>query len=102
MSSIQAQPLSALAATPVVIVEEKRVSYNMSSGWGALILWFIIIVVISWFILYSLRPAFVQGHDSNGQPNGSIDAGRVLLASVVIALIVIVIVVLIRSSCSRY
>ena len=102
MATLQAQPLSALAATPVVIIEEKPVVYNMTSGWGALVLWFIIIAVIAWFILYSLRPTWVQTKDAQGLATGNIDAGRVLLASVVIALIVVIIVFLIRSSCSRY
>ena len=103
MATISAQPLSSLAATPVVIIEEKQVSYTMTNGWGALILWFIIIAVIAWFILYSLRPTFVQTKDPvTGQPTGEIDAGRVLLASIVIALVIIIIIWLIRSSCSRF
>ena len=100
-------PLSSLAAQPVVVEEPvvvvpARSSYNLTGGWGALILWFIIVAVIVWFILYSLRPTWVQQRDaSTGQPNGNIDAGRVLLASVIIAIIVVVIVALIRGSCRR-
>jgi len=102
MATLEAAPLSTLAPTPVVVVEQKPVVYNMTSGWGALILWFIIIAVITWFILYSLRPTWVQRKDSNGQPTGAIDAGRVLLASIVIALIIVIIVWLIRGSCARF
>jgi hypothetical protein len=97
MSACSAQPLSALAATPVAVAP---VSYSMTSGWGAYVLWFIIIAVITWFILYSLRPTWVQ-QTTNGTPNGQVDAGRVLLWSVVIALIVVLIVWLIRSSCRK-
>jgi hypothetical protein len=95
MSTCSAQPLSALAATPV-----DNNGYNMKKGWGTYVLWFIIIAVIAWFILYSLRPTWVQ-QETNGSPNGQVDAGKVLLWAIVIALIVVLLVWLIRSSCRK-
>lgn len=105
MSACAAQPLSALAATPVAAPAAATCgaagsNYTMTSGWGAYVLWFIIIAVITYFILYSLRPTWVQ-QLTNGVPNGQVDAGKVLLWSVIIALIIVLIVWLIRQSCRK-
>jgi hypothetical protein len=102
MSACAAQPLSALAATPVVAAPACGVqsTYYMTAGWGAYVLWFLIIAVITWFILYSLRPTWVQ-QQTNNVPNGQVDAGKTLLWSVIIALIIVLIVWLIRSSCRK-
>lgn len=83
--------------TEAIVV--RPVGYNVTSGWGALVLWFIIIAVITWFILYSLRPTWVQQRGEGGLPNGQVDAGRVLLASVVIALVIVLIIWLLRNNC---
>lgn len=96
----QPQPIASLAPNPVVAeAVVVPVGYNVASGWGALVLWFIIVAVIVWFILYSLRPTWVQQRGEGGLPNGQVDAGRVLLASVVIALVVVLIIWLLRSNC---
>lgn len=70
-------------------------------GVGSLILWFIIIAVIVWFILWALKPKAVQVLTPSGEPTGQLDAGKVLIASIIIALIIVLIIWLIRS-CARY
>jgi len=78
----------------------KHCAINMWSGVGAFFLWFIILTVVLWLILYSLKPSWVL------KPNSQeVDTGKVLLASIIIALIIVVVVWLIKSSlmsCYRY
>lgn len=101
MSSAQVVPIATLAPGPVVVekVEVKPVGYRISEGWASLVLWFIIVAVIAWFVLYSLRPTWVQQRGADGLPTGQVDAGRVLLAAIVIALIIVLIVWLLRANC---
>ena len=63
-----------------------------SIGWA--VLWFIIIAVIVWLIIFSLKPAWALDED------GNVDTGKVLLASIVIALIIVIIVWIIWAVCS--
>ncbi len=62
-----------------------------SIGWG--VLWFIIIAVIVWLIIFSLKPAWSLDDD------GNVDTGKVLLASIVIALIIVIVVWIIWAAC---
>src|SRR3990170_4268528 len=49
-------------------------------GWlGVLILWFIIFTVLFWLIFYSLAPSWTLNQD------GTINTGKVLLASIIAA-----------------
>ena len=61
-------------------------------SWGTVLLWFIIVAVIVWFVLYSVKPTFVQKKDDAGETTGEVDNGKALLWSVIIALIVAAIV----------
>lgn len=72
--------------------------YGMG-GFGNFVLWFVIIFVIIWFIMWLTKPAAVQTRNPDGSLTGNIDAGKVLVASLVIALIIIVLVWLFRSLC---
>nr|QBK91901.1 MAG: membrane protein [Pithovirus LCPAC304] len=63
-----------------------------SIGWA--VLWFIIIAVIVWLIIFSLKPAWALNED------GDVDTGKVLLASIVIALIIVIIIWIIYAACS--
>jgi len=62
-----------------------------SVGWA--VLWFIIIAVIVWLIIFSLKPAWALDED------GNVDTGKVLLASVVLALIIVIVVWIIYMAC---
>lgn len=62
-----------------------------SIGWA--VLWFIIIAVIVWLIVYSLRPTWALNDD------GDLDTGKILLASIVIALIIVIIIWVIYAAC---
>lgn len=66
--------------------------YGYSSiGWA--VLWFIIIAVIVWLIVYSLRPNWALNDD------GELDTGKILLASIVIALIIVIVLYIIYAAC---
>ena len=80
---------------------QPQTGYALGGGIGSLILWFIIIAVIVWFILYATRPRAVQRLNQDGQPTGEVDAGKVLIGSIIIALIIVIIIWLI-GSCRRY
>ena len=62
-----------------------------SIGWA--VLWFIIIAVIVWLIIFSLKPAWALDEEAN------VDTGKVLLASIVIALIIVIVVWIIWAAC---
>lgn len=79
----------------------------VSSGHGTnkfayFILWWLILVVIIWFIIYSLQPSWVMKsddcHDDHAAQNKGkhqnkcqIDQGKAILVSVIIAFILIII-----------
>lgn len=66
--------------------------YGYSSlGWA--VLWFVIIAVIVWLIIFSLKPAWALNED------GDVDTGKVLLASIVIALIIVIIIWIVYMAC---
>lgn len=61
-------------------------------GWlGLLLLWFIVFTVLFWLIYYSLNPAAMQNED------GTVNTGKVLLASIISSIILVIIIWLIKS-----
>lgn len=92
------KPVETLACDQEVVATP---GYALGGGIGNLILWFIIIAVIVWFILWATKPRAVQRLTPAGEPTGEVDAGKVLVASIIIALIIVVIIWLIRS-CARW
>jgi hypothetical protein len=66
-------------------------------GIGNLLLWFFVLAVIIWFILWTVKPKLVQKLTPNGDPTNTVDPGKVLIASIVIALIIMVIFWLAKS-----
>ncbi len=68
----------------------EKSSYSL--GWlGMLLLWFIIFTVLFWLIFYSLRPDWALNAD------GSVNTGKVLLASIIAAIILVIVIWLIKS-----
>lgn len=65
--------------------------YCMNGSVGALIVWFFLIFIVTWLLLYALKPQFVINKET-----GEIDYGKVLLAAAVVALIIIIIIWLIK------
>jgi len=69
--------------------------YGGLGGYGCFwwfLLWFVILVIIVWIIIFSCKPRFCQRLGQDGEPNGEIEPGRILIWSIVIALIIIFII----------
>jgi len=66
-------------------------------GLGMFILWFIIIAVVTWLVIFSLKPSWVLNPGTT-----EVNTGKVLLASIIIALIIVIIIWLIKSSFQSY
>lgn len=67
-------------------------------GWlGVLIVWFIIFTVLFWLIFFSLKPSWALNAD------GTVNTGKVLLASIIAAIVLVIVIWLIKSciDCSR-
>lgn len=97
---MKCEPIQSLACEDPC-KEKKCDGYGMGWGVGAAILWFIVIVVIVWFLLWVFKPVCLQLVGVDGRPTGQVDAGRVLVAAIVIAIIILVIAWLIRVA-ARY
>lgn len=89
---VTTQHVEEVACDPCEDMGHHDHGYGYSSlGWA--VLWFIIIAVIVWLIIFSLKPAWALNED------GDVDTGKVLLASIVIALIIIIIIWIIYAAC---
>ncbi len=65
-------------------------------GWWFYLFWFLVVGIITWFLLFALRPDFVLKCDDKRSKSRSecrrddeVDQGKVLLWAVVIALIAV-------------
>lgn len=58
------------------------------------IFWFFIIAIITWFILFILKPSFIQTKDVNGNVTGDINNGKLLVTAIIVAIIIIIILAL--------
>lgn len=59
-------------------------------GLAGLVFWFVTIAVVAWLFLYSLARPWINN------PDGSVDTGKVLWVSTLIALVVVVLAWMIR------
>ncbi len=81
------QPLSSLGVNP-----QYQCNTGMMDGFGFYAVWFLIIAVVAWLVLYSVKPDFVK------KPDGELDTGKVLLWAVIIGLIGIFLIWLIKKT----
>lgn len=75
-------------------MEDHMSNKHWHSGFGVYLLWFIVIAVLIWLILYSLRPTWVVVDDDPAK----VDSGRLLLAALIISFIIVIIIWAVRSS----
>lgn len=92
------QPLSGLAQTQPAMLMDKydpgmKRCVGMWESLGSFILWFIIIAIVTWLVIFSLKPGWALKPGTN-----EVDTGKVLLASIIISLIIVIIFWLIKSS----
>lgn len=76
----------------VVYKSEQPCYRGWISGVGMFILWFIILTVITWLFIFSLKPSWVVN-----SVTGEVDTSKVLFASLIIALVIVIIIWLIRA-----
>lgn len=89
------QPLGSLGVNqPPVTYAPVTYGGGYMDGFGFYLVWFLIIAVVAWIVLFSLKPDFVRKAD------GELDAGKVLLWAVIIGLIGIFIIWLVKK-CNR-
>ncbi len=91
MSNVsQNQPISSLAKECMNRSEEHYDNNSgCGNGWWFFLFWFLVIGIIIWFLLFALKPDFVQKTDDEDNVTGEVDQGKVLLWAVIIALIAI-------------
>lgn len=96
-SSLSGASIPAVVCNPVNVAPMAKPMYYSTSGWGNFLLWFIIIAVIAFVILWLINPAGLQQRGFDGQPNGNRDAGKIIIASLVLSAIFIILLWLLRS-----
>ena len=90
MSDLSQKPISSLAKECLEhSVEREHTHCGTGNGWWFYLFWFLIVGIIVWFLLFALKPDFVQKNDDNRDCTGEVDQGKVLLWAVIIALIAI-------------
>lgn len=92
MSDLSQKPISSLAKecmNDAVVHEHARDHCESGNNWWFYLFWFLVIGIIVWFLLFALKPDFVQKTDDDDNATGEVDQGKVLLYAVVISLIAI-------------
>ena len=97
MSDMSQKPISSLAKecmdTATTKEHHKHHEHQpCGNGWWFYLFWFLIIGIIVWFLLFALKPDFVQKDDDDYNSTGEVDQGKVLLWAVIIALIAVFLV----------
>lgn len=82
-----------------VVVEEKKPYLGGAGAVIALVIWALVIFAAAYLLFYYFRPWFVLTDPNN--PNSSIDTGKILLASFIVALIALIIIWLIKVAVGR-
>ena len=57
-------------------------------GWWFYLFWFLVVGIIVWFLLFALKPDFVQKTNKHDDPTGEVDQGKVLGTAIVVALVI--------------
>ncbi len=91
--AMSSKPISSLAKEymnqPATNHHSAARSCGHQKDWWFFLFWFLVIGIIVWFLLFALKPDFVQEEDENENPTGEVDQGKVLLWAVIISLIAI-------------
>lgn len=92
MSDMSQKPISSLAKECLdkpAHHDHHHDHHHCGNGWWFYLFWFLIIGIIVWFLLFALKPDFVQKDDDDYNYTGEVDQGKVLLWAVIIALIAV-------------
>lgn len=88
----QGYPPAPMHGGAVAYKSEQPCYRGWLGGVGMFILWFIILTVITWLFIFSLKPSWVVNPTT-----GEVDTSKVLFASLIIALVIVIIIWLIRA-----
>ena len=75
---------------------------STGNNWWFYLFWFLVIGIIVWFLLFALKPDFVQKEDEEDNPTGEVDQGKVLLWAVIISLVSIFLVWVFKWGMDQY
>ena len=84
--------------TSTIISTDPIPKCKTMDGFGFYLIWFLVIAIITWLVLYSLKPQFVLKTDDSGD----VDTAKVLLWSVVIGLVGIILIWIVRKITALY
>jgi hypothetical protein len=92
MSTVRVASLDSLApAAPTVVqVDALSVPKQGTNNWAMGLLFFVILVVIIWLIVYATKPTWASN------PNGTLNTGKALWSSIIIALVILLIIWLVK------
>ena len=62
------------------------------SSWVNILVWFLVVSILSYIILYTINPSYLQKKDANGNRTGVSDPWMTIIASLIIGLIVALII----------
>jgi hypothetical protein len=86
----------------VIPVPDVKVAYSLMGSFGVELFVFIILVVISWVILFTLKPRFVQNESREQSESGKMEegasTGKCLVWSIVFGLVIVSIIWMFRAS----
>jgi hypothetical protein len=66
--------------------------------YGRLVLWFLLVTLLAWFLLWSLKPITVLKTDAGGHACDEVDDRKVLIGALATGLIVVVILLMVQRS----
>jgi uncharacterized membrane protein (DUF485 family) len=94
MSTVRLASLDSLAPAAPTVVQVDALGVPKqppSNSWAMGLLFFVILVVIIWLIIYATKPSWASN------PNGTLNTGKALWSSIIIALVVLLIIWLVKS-----
>ncbi|PCJ29002.1 MAG: hypothetical protein COA94_02975 [Rickettsiales bacterium] len=66
------------------------------------VLWFVLLTAVVWFLLYTIKPSFIQKKDSSGETTGESNNGKAFLWSLGISAVLLFILWAIKQSSMSY
>ena len=85
------------ASAKTAVADKNYAKTGKMNTMGSYFIWFVIIVLITWFVLYLWKPTWVMKKDDTGKVTSEINTGSILLWSLVIAIGITLLIWLFKS-----